>query len=56
MRCSPALQQQQCEQLNSALQKAHNALQVCDRRLAQLGAQLEATVGQLIDWQQVRDQ
>lgn len=48
--------QQQCEQLSSSLRTAQNALQACDRRLAQLGAESDATLGHLIGWQRVRDE
>ncbi|GAA6217822.1 uncharacterized protein LOC108891030 isoform X1, partial [Lates japonicus] len=47
---------QQCEQLEESLLKAQNALQSCDRHLTQLRAESEAALGQLIAWQQLRDE
>ncbi|XP_023117525.2 uncharacterized protein si:dkey-225f5.4 isoform X2 [Amphiprion ocellaris] len=46
----------QCAQLEESLQKAQDALQSCDRQLSQLRAESEAALGQLIDWQRLRDE
>ncbi|XP_070704362.1 uncharacterized protein [Pempheris klunzingeri] len=46
----------QCEQLAESLQKAQRALQSCDHQLAQLRAESEAVLGQLVSWQRLRDQ
>uniref|UniRef100_A0A669EIJ5 Uncharacterized LOC100710036 n=1 Tax=Oreochromis niloticus TaxID=8128 RepID=A0A669EIJ5_ORENI len=51
-----SLQRQQSEQLESSLLKAQNALQSCDLQLAQLRAELEVTLGHLIEWQRLRDE
>lgn len=51
--CLP--QKQQREELSHSLQKAQDAVQACNRRLTQLRAESEATLGQLVVWQQVRD-
>eukprot|EP00064_Thunnus_orientalis_P011299 superscaffoldBa00001620_g11329 len=45
----------QSEQLDESLQKAQNALQVCDRQLTQLRAESEAALGHLVSWQRLRD-
>lgn len=47
---------QHCQQLAESLQKAQNALQSCDHQLTKLRAESEATLGQLISWQEVRDE
>ncbi|XP_051276055.1 uncharacterized protein si:dkey-225f5.4 isoform X2 [Dicentrarchus labrax] len=47
---------QQCQQLGESLQKAQNALQSCDRQLSQLRAESEVALGQLINWQRLRDE
>ncbi|KAM7371416.1 hypothetical protein PAMP_008663 [Pampus punctatissimus] len=47
---------QQCEQLGESLQKAQNALQVCDRQLTQLRAESDAVLGHLVSWQRLRDE
>lgn len=45
---------QQCEQLLGSLQKAQNALQICDHQLMSLEA--ESALCQLTDWQRIRDE
>lgn len=51
--CLP--QKQHCEELSNSLQKAQDAVQACNHRLTQLRAESEATLGQLVVWQRVRD-
>ncbi|KAJ4921366.1 hypothetical protein JOQ06_022810, partial [Pogonophryne albipinna] len=47
---------QQCEQLLESLQKAQNALQICDHQLMSLEAESAAALCQLTDWQRIRDE
>ncbi|XP_008285804.1 uncharacterized protein LOC103361491 [Stegastes partitus] len=47
---------QQREQLEESLQKAQDALQSCDHQLSLLRAESENVLGQLIGWQQLRDE
>ncbi|XP_053195029.1 uncharacterized protein si:dkey-225f5.4 [Scomber japonicus] len=44
------------EHVEESLQKAHNALQLCDGQLTQLRAESEAALGHLIGWQRLRDE
>ncbi|XP_056290073.1 uncharacterized protein LOC130206238 isoform X1 [Pseudoliparis swirei] len=50
------LQKQQHERLEESLQKAQNALQLCDNQLNQLRAESEAALCQLIGCQRIRDE
>uniref|UniRef100_A0A3Q3B3V9 Uncharacterized LOC108251208 n=2 Tax=Kryptolebias marmoratus TaxID=37003 RepID=A0A3Q3B3V9_KRYMA len=47
---------QQHEELEASLLKAQNALRSCDQQLKQLKAESEVELGQLIAWQQLRDE
>ncbi|KAF3700617.1 hypothetical protein EXN66_Car016304 [Channa argus] len=49
-------QKQQSEHLAESLQKAQDALRLCDRQLTQLRVESEAVFSQLISWQQLRDE
>ncbi|CAB1341599.1 unnamed protein product [Coregonus sp. 'balchen'] len=42
-------------QMGEALQRAHNALRVCEGQLAQLRAETDAALDRLADWQHLRE-
>ncbi|XP_041736733.2 uncharacterized protein si:dkey-225f5.4 [Coregonus clupeaformis] len=42
-------------QMGEALQRAHNALRVCEGQLAQLRAETDASLDRLADWQHLRE-
>ncbi|KAM9393980.1 uncharacterized protein KZ484_005093 [Pholidichthys leucotaenia] len=46
---------QQHDQLEESLLKAQNALRSCDHQLSRVRVEMEAVVGQLVSWQELRD-
>lgn len=50
------MKKQQHNQLEISVQNALSALESCDLQLAKMRAEFEATQGQLLDWQRIRDQ